>query len=162
MAYNLLSIAGCSIAIYLFILIALRLFGKKEMSQLSVIDFVFILLISNSVQNAMVLGDSSFSGGIVAASSLFLINYIIKFIIRRNNMLAKLILGEPMMLVYEGKKIQKNLDKIQFSDDELLAVLREHGVTSIEEVDIAIYEIDGNISVCSRNFSHKSKVKTKA
>ncbi|MBK9355359.1 MAG: hypothetical protein IPN09_15750 [Bacteroidetes bacterium] len=69
---NLFKIAGGSIAIYLFILITIRIFGKREMSQLSVIDFVFILLIANSVQNAMVLGDNSFIGGIVATVHCFL------------------------------------------------------------------------------------------
>lgn len=67
-----------TIAVYIFILAAIRLFGKKELSQLSVVDLVFILLINNSVQNAMVGSNSSLSGGLVAAGSLFLTNFIIK------------------------------------------------------------------------------------
>ena len=65
-----------SIAVYLFILIAIRIFGKKEFSQLTIIDLVFILLLSNSVQNAMVGTDSSLAGGIVAAASLFFVNFL--------------------------------------------------------------------------------------
>ena len=68
------------VAVYLFVLIAIRLFGKKEFSQLTIIDLVFILLISNSVQNAMVGANNSLVGGIVAASSLFVTNYLLKLI----------------------------------------------------------------------------------
>ncbi len=73
-----LSIALKSIAVYVFIVAAIRVFGKKEFAQLSIIDLVFILLISNSVQNAMVGADSSLEGGLVAAFSLFLMNYVFK------------------------------------------------------------------------------------
>ena len=65
-----------SLAVYLFIVIAIRLFGKKELAQLSVIDLVFILLISNSVQNAMVGPDSSLAGGLIAATVLFGANFL--------------------------------------------------------------------------------------
>jgi uncharacterized membrane protein YcaP (DUF421 family) len=71
-----LNIALKSIAVYVFIVAAIRVFGKKEFAQLSIIDLVFILLISNSVQNAMVGADSSLEGGLVAAFSLFLMNYL--------------------------------------------------------------------------------------
>ena len=71
-------IALKSIAVYVFIVAAIRFFGKKEFAQLSVVDLVFILLISNSVQNAMVGSDSSLSGGLVAAFALFSANYVIK------------------------------------------------------------------------------------
>ncbi|HLP21815.1 MAG TPA: hypothetical protein VK174_15990, partial [Chitinophagales bacterium] len=80
---SVLIIAGKSIAIYLFIVFAIRLFGKKEIAQLSVVDLVFILLISNSVQNAMVGPDNTLLGGIAAATGLFVINYILKFIMHR-------------------------------------------------------------------------------
>jgi uncharacterized membrane protein YcaP (DUF421 family) len=73
-----LNIALKSIAVYVFIVAAIRVFGKKEFAQLSIIDLVFILLISNSVQNAMVGADTSLEGGLVAAFSLFLMNYVFK------------------------------------------------------------------------------------
>ena len=72
---NYVRIIFSTLVIYLFIVIAIRLFGKKELAQLSVVDMVFILLISNAVQNAMVGPDSTLSGGLVAASTLFVMNY---------------------------------------------------------------------------------------
>ena len=67
-----------AVAVYVFIIIAIRVFGKKELTQLSVIDLVFILLISNAVQNAMVGPDTSLQGGLVAAGALFIANFILK------------------------------------------------------------------------------------
>ncbi len=73
-----------SVVVYLFIVIAIRLFGKKEIAQLSVVDLVFILLISNSVQNAMVGPSTSLEGGLIAAASLFLVNLILKNVVFRS------------------------------------------------------------------------------
>ena len=82
-----------SVAVYLFVVIAIRLFGKKELSQLSVIDLVFVLLISNSVQNAMVGSNSTLAGGLVAASALFITNGIFKQFLYRFPKFSRLIQG---------------------------------------------------------------------
>src|SRR6218665_1618865 len=96
-----LSLMLRAVAVYLFMLLAIRLFGKKELAQLSVIDLVFILLISNAVQNAMVGSDSTLVGGLAAATGLFLINYVLKIIDYRFPQFSKAIQGEGIMLVYE-------------------------------------------------------------
>lgn len=151
-----------SITVYLFIVIAIRIFGKKELSQLSVIDLVFILLISNAVQNAMVGNNTSLGGGLVAAASLFLVNYLLKILAYKFPMFNKALQGQAIMLVYKGKTIEKNLEKARFSQEELLEAIREHGVSSLQEVDLAILEVDGNVSVLSDEFRHKTTRKRKA
>ena len=90
---NYFHIIISTMAVYLFIVIAIRLFGKKELAQLSVVDLVFILLISNAVQNAMVGPDSTLSGGLVAASTLFVLNYIFKSLQYRYPRFSKVIQG---------------------------------------------------------------------
>jgi len=85
-----LIIAGSSAAVYAFILLALRLFGKKEIAQLSVVDLVFVLLISNAVQNAMVGPDTSLLGGLCAAGTLFAFNGIFKLILYKSPKLSRL------------------------------------------------------------------------
>ena len=89
-----------AIAVYIFMIIAIRIFGKKELAQLSVIDLVFILLISNAVQNAMVGPDTSLDGGLVAAGSLFAVNYTLKRILYKSKKLSSLLQGEAMPLIY--------------------------------------------------------------
>ena len=156
-----LNIALKSIAVYVFIVAAIRVFGKKEFAQLSIIDLVFILLISNSVQNAMVGADSSLEGGLVAAFSLFLMNYVFKKISLFSKGFSKAIEGEPIMLIYQGEVKLGGLEKAQISVDQLNAVVREHGVESIELVNLAMFEVDGNISVLSDNFKKSTKRKHK-
>ncbi|HWB62686.1 MAG TPA: hypothetical protein VG603_04175, partial [Chitinophagales bacterium] len=106
----LLAIAGKSIAIYVFIVLAIRLFGKKELAQLSIIDLVFILLISNSVQNAMVGENTTLWGGIAAATGLFIVNYIFKLLIKYLPGFSGAVQGHAVMLIFKGKVIKENLD----------------------------------------------------
>ncbi|MBL7800068.1 MAG: DUF421 domain-containing protein [Chitinophagales bacterium] len=153
---SLLIIAAKSVAVYVFILLAIRLFGKKELAQLSVIDLVFILLISNAVQNAMVGADSTLLGGMAAATALFLVNSVFKVVSYKFPQFSKVIQGESLLLIYEGKVIQKNLETAMISQSELEAAVREHGVESCEQVTIAVLEVDGNISVVSDEFKTKT------
>lgn len=151
-----------SASVYVFIVFAIRLFGKNELAQLSVIDLVFILLISNAVQNAMVGTNSSLGGGIVAATSLFVVDYLFKNIMYRFPKFNKLIQGEPLLLIYNGKINKKNIVKAKISMDEIMEVIREHGVAAVEQVDLAVLEVDGNISVMSLGADHKTTRKKKA
>jgi uncharacterized membrane protein YcaP (DUF421 family) len=157
-----LRIIASSIIIYLFIIIAIRLFGKKELAQLSVIDLVFILLISNAVQNAMVLGDNSLIGGIAAAGTLFLVNYLLKYLQYRFPRFSRALQGDAIMLVYKGKVLESHLRMAKITTNELLEAIREHGVADISDVDLAILEVDGNISVISNEFKKHSSRRRKA
>ena len=151
-----------SVSVYIFIVVSIRFFGKNELAQLSVIDLVFILLISNAVQNAMVGTDSTLGGGLVAATSLFIVNYIFKRLMYSFPKINKLIQGEPLLLIYNGKINLKNVNKAKISMNEIMEVIREHGVAKVEQVDLAILEVDGNISVMSQEFNHKTTKKKKA
>jgi len=150
-----------SSAVYLFIIIAIRLFGKKELAQLSIIDLVFILLISNAVQNAMVGSDSSLPGGLVAATTLFIINYLFKFLLYRFPKLGNYVQGNEMLLIYKGQLNKGNMDKARITPEELLEAVREHGVAEIRDVDLAVLEIDGNISIISNDFKQRTIRKRK-
>ena len=153
---NYVRIIFSTLVIYLFIIVAIRLFGKKELAQLSVVDMVFILLISNAVQNAMVGPDSSLSGGLVAALTLFIANYIFKSLQYRFPKFGKIVEGDAIMLIYKGKVLDDRLKKAQITVDELLEAVREHGVPTVKEVDLAILEVDGNISVLSNEYQKKT------
>ena len=143
-------------SVYLFIIIALRLLGKTELAQLSITDLIFVLLISNAVQNAMVGSDTSLSGGLLAAGVLFIINFILKKLEYKFPGLKGIIEGEPVILIYKGRINEVNCKKNGIIKDELLQAIREHGSHSIEEVDSLILEADGNISVVSNQYKHHS------
>jgi uncharacterized membrane protein YcaP (DUF421 family) len=159
---NYIRIVFSSVAVYLFIILAIRLFGKKELAQLSVYDLVFILLISNAVQNAMVGPDSTLTGGLVASGSLFVVNYILKQLQLRYPKFGKAIEGEAIILVFEGKVLASNMKNAEITEDELMEVIREHGVVSVSDVDLAVMEVDGNISVLSTDLRKKTTRHRKA
>jgi uncharacterized membrane protein YcaP (DUF421 family) len=151
-----LNVIISSAVVYIFITVAFRIFGKKELAQLSVLDIVFVLLISNSVQNAMVGSDTSLLGGLFAACTLFVLNYLFKYLLFRSKDFTHLIEGEPVILVSDGKVKDRNLRKMEISSNELLEAIHEHGVKSIHDVNLAILEVDGNISIMSDDFKKRS------
>ncbi len=155
----LLLICLQSLVVYAFMIFAIRLFGKTELAQLSVIDLVFILLISNSVQNAMVGSDTSLVGGLAAAATLFLANFALKLLLYRFRNISRLVQGEALMLIYEGQIKHENLQKAHLSMDELEAAAREHGVEKLEQVNLAVLEVDGNISILSNEFGKQTRRK---
>ena len=148
-------------AVFFFIMIVFRIFGKTELAQLSITDLVFVLLISNTVQNAMVGPDTSLLGGLVAASVLFFINMVLKRIKYRFPIFKKFMEGEPIILVYKGVINKTNCRKVGITEDEILETIREHGSDSVDEVNSVILEADGNISVVSNEYKHHSIRKIK-
>lgn len=138
-----------SASVYLFMLIALRLFGKKELSQLNTADVILILLISNSVQNAMVGSDTSLWGGLAAAAVLFIINYTLKKLMYTFPKFSDFMQEKPEILIHNGKMDFKALSKLNITHDELKEAIREHGVEHFSDVKLAMLEIDGNISIIS-------------
>jgi len=138
-----------SVAVYFFMVIALRVFGKKELSQLNTADVILILLISNSVQNAMVGSDTSLWGGLVAAGALFLMNFILKKLMFRFKGLNNLLQQKPEILIHNGKLEFETLGKLGITSEELTEAMHEHGVEFFKDVKLAMLEIDGNISIIS-------------
>jgi uncharacterized membrane protein YcaP (DUF421 family) len=158
-----LDIISRSVSVYIFMIIAIRLFGKKDLSQLNTADIILILLLSNSLQNAMVGSNSTLLGGITAALALFIINLIFKKLILNSKFIKSLVQDKPEILIHEGKIEFKTLSKLGITDDELKEAMREHGVEFYKDVKLAMFEIDGNISIISGNKNlkqthHKRKI----
>jgi uncharacterized membrane protein YcaP (DUF421 family) len=152
-----------SIAVYFFMIIALRIFGKKQLSQLNTADVILILLISNSVQNAMVGNNTSLYGGMVAALALFAINFTFKKVMSKSNFIKELVQDKPEILIHNGKIEFKTIDRLGITNDELQEAMREHGVEHYKEVKLAMFEIDGSISIISgdknlKQTHHKRKI----
>lgn len=145
--------------------IAVRVFGKNQLSQLNAGDVILLLLISNAVQNAMVGTNSSLQGGIVAASVLFVANFVVKKFIFKSKFVKELIEDRPYILVKDGHVYVDVLEKVQISEDELEESIHEHGIETVAEVKLAILEVDGNISVMSidkqNSQTHYSRHKTR-
>ncbi|MGO9127468.1 MAG: DUF421 domain-containing protein [Terriglobales bacterium] len=132
--------------IYLVVLAGVRLSGKREVGQMTPFDLTLLLLISNSVQNAMTGPDTSLVGGVVAASTLLLLNYLVAELSGGNRRFRKFVEGQPSLLVHDGEVITAHMAKEHVSMDELQRALREHGIASPHDVALAVLEVDGSIS----------------
>jgi uncharacterized membrane protein YcaP (DUF421 family) len=132
--------------IYLLVLIGVRLSGKREVGQMTPFDLTLLLLLSNSVQNAMTGPDTSLLGGAVAASTLLIVNYLVANLSGTNPRVRRLVEGEPSLLVHDGKVIDSHMAREHVSMDELNRALREHGISSCDQVALAVLEVDGSIS----------------
>jgi len=132
--------------IYLVVLLGVRLSGKREVGQMTPFDLTLLLLISNSVQNAMTGPDNSLIGGIAAAMTLLLMNYVIAELSGVNRKFRKVVQGQPSLLIHDGQVITAHMAKEHVSMDELERALREHGINSYHEVALGVLEVDGSIS----------------
>jgi uncharacterized membrane protein YcaP (DUF421 family) len=132
--------------IYLVVLVGVRLSGKREVGQMTPFDLTLLLLLSNSVQNAMTGPDTSLLGGVIAASTLLLLNYVVGNFSGKNRGFRRLVQGEPSLLIHDGKAIESHMAREHVSMDELERALREHGIASVHDVALAVLEVDGSIS----------------
>lgn len=149
--HSLLDIAFRSACVYVFMIVAFRVFGKRELSQLSIADLALVVLISNAVQNAMVGENTSLIGGLTAGTVLFALNMIVGYLMFRFKPIRNIIQSEPVTLIYNGRVIKKHLEAVLLSEDELQAAIREHGVAHFSDVSLAVMEVDGNISVITED-----------
>ncbi len=148
---TLLEIVFRTSIIYVAVLLGLRLTGKREVGQMTPFDLVLLILIANAVQNAMTGPDNSVSGGLVAAGTLLVLNFLLSRLVFRNRRLRRVIEGTPTILVRDGQLMMKNLESEHIDPDEIRQALREHGVSTPEEVGLAVLEIDGSISVLRKD-----------
>jgi uncharacterized membrane protein YcaP (DUF421 family) len=147
-------VAARTLVVYLVVLAGVRLSGKRQLGQMTAIDLVLLLLISNAVQNAMTGPNDTLLGGLVAALTLFVAHSVISILRLRSSRFRRLVVGEPTMLIQAGRVIAKNLAREEITQDELLESLREHGVSDVKDVDRAVLEVDGTISVIPCDTRH--------
>lgn len=136
-----------TMVVYAVVLVGLRLSGKREIGQITVFDLVVLLLLANAVQNAMVGDDTSLAGGIVAAVVLLASSAVVIRIRLRWPQLRRALEGSPTILVLHGRALRDHLRREGLDEETLEAAIREHGVARLHDVEMAVLEVDGSISV---------------
>jgi uncharacterized membrane protein YcaP (DUF421 family) len=135
------------VVVYFFLLVLLRLTGKRQAGQLAPFDLVLLLILSNAVQNSMTAGDNSLLGGLILATTLFLLNYVVGVLTYRSRRLENLVEGRPEVLIFEGKTFRDVIERNDISELELQAALRTSGCERPQDVHLAVLENNGHISV---------------
>ena len=144
-----------STVVYVFLLALLRITGKRQVGQLAPFDLVLLLVLSNAVQNSMNAGDNSLIGGLLAATTLVLLNLLVGAVTYRSKTLEGLLEGRPEVLIHNGKLYQKVLDQARLTHHELNAALRQEGCLNVEDVQYAVLENNGCITVVRRGEEEK-------
>jgi uncharacterized membrane protein YcaP (DUF421 family) len=136
-----------AVVVYAFLLVLLRLTGKRQVGQLAPFDLVLLLVLSNAVQNSMNAGDNSLVGGLLSAATLIALNYLVGVATYRSKKLETIIEGRPQVLIHNGKLFEDVMARALLTHHELNAALRQAGCTCIDDVHAAILENNGSISV---------------
>jgi uncharacterized membrane protein YcaP (DUF421 family) len=144
---GLVGVALRSAIIYLFLVIALRIGGKREVGQLTTPDLVVLLVVANGVQNAMVGDNTTLLGGVVSTVVIIALARVIQIAVSRSRRLEEALIGEPRILIVDGVPDPRAMREEEISLDELMASLRGHGVERFDDVHLAVLEVDGSISV---------------
>lgn len=134
-------------AVYMFLILGLRLAGKREMGQMTIFDLAVILVLANAVQNAMVGTDTSLVGGLIAAGTLLFLNRLMSWLRFNFRPISRWLGGVPTVIIEDGRYVSENLRREGITEEDVATALREHGVERPEQVHQANLEVDGSISV---------------
>lgn len=135
------------LVVYAFLILLLRLTGKRQIGQLLPFDLVLLLVLSNAVQNSMSAGDNSLIGGLILAATLVAANSFVGLITFKSKKLEAMIEGRPQVIIHEGKLFDDVMNEAKLTPDELDSSLRQAGYFEIKDIKLAILENNGCITV---------------
>ena len=144
------------VIVYVFVLVLIRITGKRQIGQLAPFDLVLPLVLSNAVQNSMNGGDNSLIGGLISATTLIAVNYSISYATFRSKRLEALIEGRPQLLIHNGRVLEHAIAEAHLTRHEPRAALRKSGVACPDDVHTAVLENSGEISVVMKRHNPAS------
>jgi uncharacterized membrane protein YcaP (DUF421 family) len=136
-----------ALLVYGFLIVLLRITGRRQVGQLAPFDLVLLLVLSNAVQNSMNGGDNSVLGGVLSAVTLVAANWLVGYLTFRSKGLARVVEGRPQIIVHNGHVYRDVMDRERLTHAELDSALRQAGCASVEDVHFAVLENNGQISV---------------
>lgn len=140
-----------TLVVLLVLVIGLRLLGKRQIGQMTIYDLAMIMLVANSVQNAMTAGKGNLIVGFASAGTLFVFGMVMTLLFVRIPRLESVVAGTPTVLVSNGRVMERHMRREHVSMNQLLAAVREHEVGTIAEVKLAVLEINGDISIVAND-----------
>lgn len=134
-----------TVVIYLLLVVTLRVFGRRVMGQLNVLDLVIIIVMGSAVETAMINGDTSLAAGLVCAATLLATDRALSASLFRSRRWRHLVNGGPVLLIHDGKFIQEHLKRAGLTEEDVLEALRERELSEIKDIRFAVLEPDGEI-----------------
>ena len=139
-----------AVVVYAVVLGMVRLSGKRALGQITPFDVLLIVLLGNAVQNALLGQDTSLAGGLLLAATLITLNYTVGWVTTRSRRMERLIEGEPVLVARDGKLLDSVLRRELITQADFDAAMRQQGCGGIEEVALALLEINGHITIVPR------------
>jgi uncharacterized membrane protein YcaP (DUF421 family) len=136
--------------VFVFLVVALRLGGKRELGQINVLDLAVLLLVSNVLQNAMIGPDNSLVGGVVGATTLFVANYVFVRLVFRSRRASRILEGTPTVLLEHGRPHERALRSEAITAEELHAAALERGFEQLADVDLIVLQPNGHLAIMGR------------
>jgi uncharacterized membrane protein YcaP (DUF421 family) len=153
-AASLAIVAGSTAVIYLFLIVLLRLFGHRELAQLSVIDLIVVLLLGSAVETAMIHGNLTLPAGLTSAATLLVVNKLLTVIFLRSKRLRHLVGGGPVLLVHDGQLVAEHLRRVGMTAADVAEAVRGRGYEELSQVRFAVLETDGEVTVVPIEHPH--------
>lgn len=144
---SMLIVAGNTVCIYLFLVVAMRILGRRQLEQLTALDLLIVILLGSAVETAMVHGSTLLRAGFVSATTLFIANRLVTLTITRSKRVQRLCGSGPILLVHNGAFVEEHLKRIGLTEEDVLQALRAREHDSLTDVRFAVLEPDGEINV---------------
>ncbi len=140
-----------TVIILLVLLVGIRVFGKRDLGELNLLDIVVVALLGNAVQNALTLGSGQLSVALVSAGLLLVADRLVGDLLVKRPNLERALLGVPEVLYSNGQLDRQTLEREDIGEDDILTAAREMGLADLSEVQAAILEVDGSISIIPKD-----------
>lgn len=146
--------------VYIFLVVAFRIFGKRQLAQLTSFDFIVLLTISNVVQNAMIGNDNSLVGGMIGATTILVANFVLAYLTFRSRRIERIVEGDSTVFVQDGKILTENLKKELFTEQDLFQALRRIQIdpeTDLSTLKLVELDPDGQITILKKGLISRKK-----
>jgi uncharacterized membrane protein YcaP (DUF421 family) len=141
-----MDIALRAVFLYAFVVLLMRVMGRRELSSLSAIDLVLLVVLGDAIQQGLTQDDYSLTGAVIAISTIAAVQVGISYLSFRSRRARRILEGEPIVIVQDGKLIERNLKRERLTEDEIAAEMRIQQIGSVEDVAWGILESGGNMS----------------
>jgi uncharacterized membrane protein YcaP (DUF421 family) len=135
-----------AVGLYLFMVLLMRVLGRRELSSLSPADLVLLIVLGDAVQQGLTQDDYSVTGALIAVSTIAALQVISSYVVYRSRRARRILEGEPVVVIQDGKLMERNLQRERMSEDDLAEEMRLQQIASFDDVQWAILENNGQIS----------------
>lgn len=156
-AGNLALVAGQSLIIYVFLVLAVARLGRPMMAGLTAYQYLIVALLGSAVETGLYRGSDSLWAGLVSAATILLANYLMCMLCTRHRRLRRFLVGGPLVLVHEGAILWPNLRRVFLTERDLQAAIRRRGFENLDEIRLAVMEVDGEVGVIAKEPDKKAR-----